>query len=537
MPAVPDTAVNTRLRALALGVAAALAVVVAIVALAGGGDQPPAEDAAKLVPADALVYLNVSTDPGRDAVKRALDLARRFPSFQRVRDSVLQRLSAGGEVPIDFGRDVRPWLGREAALALLPGSGPVAQSLLILDVRDRGKAQAFLDRRARPGRVTTYRGVRVSSYGQVSSAFVGGRLAIASGRALHQAIALSQRRGLALTANPLFQKAYRGLPAGRAADAFLSRDGVLRLLAPQSGALGVAGTLLARPALAAVGAALGAGSGNARLTVETVLDPALARASPSPFQSFEPNLTGQVPGNALAYLGVTGLDRAAGRLLDLAGAGGLDGTTARRLFARLRADVERRTGIDFGHDVLALFHDETALFVLPGAPTPTLGLIARVKDEDATRQTFARIQLPLARLFAAPGAAGGQVPTFQDRDVDGADAFQLRLAPGVEVDYAIFDGKLVLATSLDGIAAVKRHGSPLADAGAFESVLAKRPSSVTSLTFLDFGQLLGLGERTGLGQDRAFLAVRDDLDRVRAAGAATSAAKDQTTAEITISVK
>jgi hypothetical protein len=55
---------------------------------------------------------------------------------------------------------------------------------------------------------------------------------------------------------------------------------------------------------------------------------------------------------------------------------------------------------------------------------------------------------------------------------------------------------------------------------------------VTSLVFLDFSQLLGLGERTGLNASRGYLAVRNDLKRVRALGAATSEGGKQSTTEL-----
>ncbi len=43
---------------------------------------------------------------------------------------------AAGE--IDFARDVRPWLGDDAALALLPGAAGAPQPLLVASVRDSG---------------------------------------------------------------------------------------------------------------------------------------------------------------------------------------------------------------------------------------------------------------------------------------------------------------------------------------------------------------------------------------------------------------
>jgi hypothetical protein len=106
----------------------------------------------------------------------------------------------------------------------------------------------------------------------------------------------------------------------------------------------------------------------------------------------------------------------------------------------------------------------------------------------------------------------------------------------VELSYAVFDGKLVVSTSLDGIRAVRERKTSLADNDSFRAALGDRPREVTSLVFLDFSELLRLGERTGLSDSRAYLAVRDDLRRVNAVGASASGDEDESTTEISIEI-
>jgi hypothetical protein len=514
-----------------------VAVVVAVVLLvSSGGEDPPSTAAAKLVPSNALVFLTVSTDPDRDGGKRAAALGGKLPAFRAVRSTIERRLGSR-KGPINFARDVRPWLGDEAALAVLPTSGTVSESEIVLDVSDRSKAESFIKRSAGGSSAVKYRGVQIHRYGTVATAFVSGDLIIAPEPVIHGAIDRSKGRGDSLAKTKLFQQAYDGLPDGRVLDVFISRDGVHRLLAPAGGVLGLAGTVVDQPALEAVGASVTASGGKAQLTVHTALDQALAKATPATFKPFSPQLLSDVPSGALAYLGFAGLDRAAGRLLALAGASGVNGAGLAQLAARARATLERRAGVDLDRDVLSVLRGEAALFVLPAVPAPTLAVVAKTPDEKRTREALAKLQLPLARLFAPPSTGAGQAPTFQDRDIGGVDAFQLRLTPTVELDYAVFDGKLVIATSLAGIRRIKDHMQSLTDDATFQSVLSGRPSKVTSLVFLDFGQLLSLSERTGLGQDPAYLAVRNDLHRIRAVGVATSAGKDETTAEITIALK
>ena len=55
------------------------------VVLNGLSQAGPDSGAAALVPADALAFVNVSTDAGRPEVKQALALAKAFPAYAGVR--------------------------------------------------------------------------------------------------------------------------------------------------------------------------------------------------------------------------------------------------------------------------------------------------------------------------------------------------------------------------------------------------------------------------------------------------------------------
>ena len=62
------------------------------------------------------------------------------------------------------------------------------------------------------------------------------------------------------------------------------------------------------------------------------------------------------------------------------------------------------------------------------------------------------------------------------------------------------------------------------------------PSKVTSLVFLDFSQLLRLGERTGLTDSQSYLAIREDLSHIKALGAATSGGGNESTTELLLQI-
>jgi hypothetical protein len=499
---------DRRLQA-AAGAMTAILVALLVVLVAGGSgraDRPPANDAAKLVPADALVYVHLSTDTGRSGVRRALRLANRFPSYPSLRDGLIRRLSAPG-----CRIDTRTLKGREAALALVTGSGGTAGSLVLVDTG------------------TNHRTSRSTPCGALSRTFIGRFLVIGQPASLRRAAALARGRGASLAGDPTYRKATDGLPAGRVLDAWASRDGVRRLLAPQGGLLGAAGVLLDQPGLRGTAVALTAQGFGARITVRSELERSAARPA-GPFGTFTPTLDREVPASAFAYLGVAGLSNALGRLLSAAGPGtsGLAG-----LLARAKAQLERQSGGRLDRDLLALFKGEVAIALTSSVPAPVLTIIARTAHPTATSAALALLQGPLSRIFAPPT---GPVPKFVAHDVAGTRAYSLRLAPGIEVDYAVFGGKLVVSTSLAGIRAVLTARRHLSDDPAFRATVANPPGRVTSLLFLDFSQLLRLGEQTGLNDSRAYLAVKDDLRKVRAVGAHSSRTGDESTAEILLSI-
>ena len=513
------------------GLAAALVVVVVVVlALGGGGSNAsaPVTAAARLVPGDALVYVHVATDPGRDVNKRAGKVAAKFPSYRSLRDQIVERLATpGGKV--SFERDIQPWLGKDAALALLNAGSQTAGSLVLLDVADAKAARAFVARSAPAQATTTYHGVTLRRGGDVTSAFIGRYLAIGQDATVRAAVDVRDGRRKALPDEAVYKRAIAGMPAGRVADAYASADGVSRLLAPQGGVLGFVGTLLTNPALDGAALALTPDAPGARIWEHSALDPAKAKRSTSPFDTFEPTLTGDVPKNAIAYLGITHLDKAIGPLLNLAGgAGGSLGA----LLEAARQGISKQTGVDVQRDVVSLFAGEVALVISPGNAGPILTVITHTKDEARTRTVLAKLQAPIAKLLAPAGAGPGAVPSFETRDVGGGvKASGIRLGATLEIDYAVFAGKLVISTGLDGIRAV-REGGGLDRRQDYRDVLAGHPKRVTSLIFLDFNQLLDLAEQSGLNDSPSYARIRNDLRRVRTVGASTSVGEAESTAEL-----
>jgi hypothetical protein len=505
-----------------------LALLIVAVASGGASEQPPATGA-------------VSIDSSRPAVKRASALAGKFPDYPLLRALVTNRLAAiaGGSRTVDFSRQIRPWLGNEAALALLNTQTTTAGSLIVLDVRDHNRAQSFLDR-VGARRAGSYRGTQLRLGGSgTTAAFIQHYLVLGQDASVRAAVDVASGNGTALEASDAYKHAAAGEPADRVLDVYASVAGVRRLLAPQGGVLGALGVLLYQPALTGVTVSLSPATGGARVRVHSALDPKLVQLNGGGAGAFAPSLADQFPRGTTLLLELQQLDRNAGPILQAGAAGGIVGGLGKLLTKLGTALVAEGVNV---RDVLSIFHGEAAVAIAPtagrtgAAARPSLVIVARTNDEARTRSALAALEVPLAQLFPAPSQGPGQAPTFNDRTVDGVAAHQLALAPGLELDYAVFRGLVVVATSLDGIASVINHGQPITDTADYRTTLTGRPNEVTSLLFADFSQLLRLSEQTGLTRSARFRALRGDLAKVRAVGLSSKGGEADSTAELLLQI-
>jgi hypothetical protein len=483
---------NRRRLAPVAGAIAVIAVAYALFALLGSStsDRSLAADSARLVPADALVFVHLSTDTGRAATRDSLRLAERFPGFGSLERTLLSRLSAPG-CPIDIKKLEK---GREAALALIDAGGGSAGSLVLVDTGD-----------TKP--------IRSSACGELQTEKFGRFYAIGQPQTIQVARELNRGHGKSLAADPAYSRELAKLPQGRVADAWISRDGVRRLLLPQDGLLGVAGTLLDAPGLLDVAASLQPTGQGARLVVRSLRDAKLAKAAASPFKPFTPTLQSAVPGGSFAYLGLNGLSASAGRLLGLVGP---QATALGPVIARAGKALQ---------PLLDLFKGEVAVSMIRQAPAPILTIVIKPKDIAKATAVLLAAQRPIARLLSRPGAKPATW-TLQN------GTYRLRPANGIEIDYAAFGGRIAVSTGPAGIASARNGGGAINQTAGWRSTIGNTSNPVTSLLFLDFSQLLRLGEQTGLNDNKAYLAVKSDLQKIKAVGVHTASAGDESTAEL-----
>lgn len=540
-PPPPAASVQTirgrRARALATALGGLLIVVIVIAALSGSGaGTGPQDGAAAIVPADALAYVNVSLDAGRSAVRQALLVATRFPDYPLAAGVVQSRLAAilGGGRSADYTTQIAPWLGAEAALALLNTTTATAGTLTVLDVRDHARAAAFVRGHGATAR-GSYRGTALLAYPTGSElAFISHYLVLGQDASVRAAIDVAAGKTASLAGASVFRRATSDQPADRVLEAYASLAGVRRLLAPQGGIIGALATLLYQPALQGVALSLSPTAQGVRLRVRSALDPSLTRLSPPGTPAFTPSLQNVMPAGAILMFDGQGLARIAPSVLHagtVAGVAGGIGPLLSRLGSALQAE-----GVSVSQ-LTSIFAAETAVAIVPHQGSSTLVIIARTRHEAQVRSELASLEIPLAQLFTPPSTGPGNVPVFNDRTVGAVTAHQLVLASGFELDYAVFGGLVVISTSLQGVAGVVAHNGQLAADPGFRSVLASRPDRLNSLVYLDLSRLLPFAEQSGLANSATYRLLRADLQRISSIGLTSTRTSSSSTSNLTVQIR
>jgi hypothetical protein len=532
-----DLEIHTRLRlALALGAVVALALVwlVAVPALpcqAPGGDRcPPADDAIHLVPADALAYVHLNVDPDTEQYEDAAKVFERLPGITKQASTLmLSRLPGSDGATPDFERDIEPWFGGEAALAIVPGGGGLGEEVQLLEVSDESGARKFADSiAAGKPRSTTYREVemRVDRRG-LATALVAGFLVIGAESGVRDAIdADSGAEGTGSLAGDRKASAARNaLPDKRLADAYLSARGIAELVADPRGPLATLASVINPDASQGAAAALVAGDDGLDLDVRSELGRRRAKAHPgffSAFPSFEPDLAASLPPDSLGYVGIGDPGKTLRSLLKQAGAQepGLAAAVG-----DLVQRVKRLGEVDLEKDLLPSLGGEAAIALQPAPQIPFLELIAADVDADRAGQALARLQGPIAQALNPSKSL--QAPVVSQHQVGGLTAHSVRLSPTVDLTYAIEGPTLVVATDPAAVKQLASGEGGLDGEELFDRATDGFPGEVSMLGYLNLGGLIALGESAGLGEDPAYVSFASEIHKLRALGLAIQSSPEE----------
>ena len=536
-----DLSIQARQRlALVAGVVVGLTLVwsLAVPALpceAPGGDRcPPADDAIHLVSEDALAYGHLNVDPDTEQYEEATKVFERVPGITKQAIALtLSRLPGPAGATPDFERDIEPWFGGEAALAILPaGRRAVGEEVQLLEVSDDDAAREFADSIAADSAGSaTYRGqkMKVDRRG-VATALVDGFLVIGAQSGVREAIdAASGAEGTgSLADDPNASAARDALPDKRLADAYLSADGIAELVSSPRGPLATLASVINPDASEGAAMALVADDHGLDVALRSKLAPRRARRNPgffSAFPAFEPDLAASLPAESLGYVGIGDPGITLSSLLRQARA------TEPGLAAAVGDLVQRvrQLGeVDLEKDLLPSLGGEAAIALQPapsGSRIPFLELVAADVDADRASEALARLQGPIAQALNPSVAL--QAPVVRESEVGGLTAHSVRLTPTVDLTYAIDGTTLVLATDPAAVEQLASGEGGLDSEELFDRATGGFADDLAMLGYLNLGDLIALGESAGLSEDPAYVTFASEIRELRAVGLAIESSPEE----------
>jgi Protein of unknown function (DUF3352) len=535
-----------RTRELILAGSAALVVVVVIALVAvpnlpcqapGGDECSPPDDAIELVPGDSLAYLHADTDPDTQQYENAAEIADRLP---KLTDQLINRLPGPTGGTFSYRREVAPWLGEEAAVAVIPVRSGKRDVTTLLEIGDEEGANRFVqDLTGDEPRTESYRDHELGTSGGLTVA-TAGDFVVAGPDAAVKRVIDTDAGGRSLADSEPAEEVRDVLPDLRLAELIVSEQGAAELLAPGGSLAPFEAFVNARATLEA-GAALVAREDGFELEIHSVLDPDAANAPGffAAFPSFEPALEGSVGEGALAYLALGDPEQSLAGLLSQATA---EAPGIAAGFERVAERLRRSGNVNLEQDILPLLTSQAAVAVEPSvggsdavvAGVPFVSLIVEEVDAEAATEALSQLQAPLVK--ALEPQRGLQAPVFKEQEIEGVRVQSLTISPTVELTYAIVDGKLVLSTDPAGVRQVASGSSSLEDSERFSMATENLPEEVSALLYLNLGGLLGVAEQAGLGEDPAYALFSGELRKLEGLAVAVDRAEDAIDTKIRVTV-
>lgn len=212
----------------------------AALAIAGCGDSGSADsgaDPAALVPAAAPVYIEATIQPDGELKTDVEALAESLAGVDDLGGLIVEKAeeeaNESGE-PLDFAKEVRPWLGDVAGLYLERYDGEDFEGYgVAVSVTEADAAQAFVDDHAetddgQPFESGTYEGVDydVDPEDETTVGIVDGFLLIAEDLSSFKAM-VDASAGESLSESEAYRDATGDVPSGSIADVFVDVGGLI----------------------------------------------------------------------------------------------------------------------------------------------------------------------------------------------------------------------------------------------------------------------------------------------------------------------
>ncbi|MGI8684808.1 MAG: DUF3352 domain-containing protein [Acidimicrobiales bacterium] len=470
---------------------AALVLCASLVVLpACGKKTDEAARAAGITPRTALAMFSVNLSPSIEQKRNLLSIAKRFPEasdqvkgeFESTRDEVLQEiLEPAG---LDYDKDVKPWLGKEAAAVILPpgdADGPLF--LAMVQTEDKAKAEAAIAKATKAG---DFEG----AYAVVDNfVVISDQDDPADNQpALDQIVAQAKKDDGGLAKDASFTKVVNELAGDRLLLGWVDSAASLDV-AEQLGGLEDAGFLksFGKDAIAF----------DVHVEPKAVVFQGVAVASGGgPGSAVE--LTKTLPATTLAAFTMFKLgDTLTKAIKDAGGAGGED----------IAGQFEEATGLDLQDDILSWMQGETVISV--GSPRggqqfPDFALVVEPTDKAKAAAAITKIRDSLTE----------QGIELEEQEIGGSTAYVVpeAFAPGIQPAMALFPDRFVLANSPAYLGDLAKASTPsLGSSETYTNLLGKDDKATTAQFILLIDPIREAIEKALIGQSGADGSYEDEV--------------------------
>ena len=513
---------------------------------------------AKMVPAQADVYVTAYLDPSASQKLHLRSLANKFPaagggggSLSSTLDQTLEQ--ALSQTGLSYIGDVKPWLGTQLAVAAqLRGGAP--QAAVLITSKDDARAQATLDKardqllgnagltwsRETHGGVTVNVGSDSSGAPQAAYAVVDHTVVLSNAPSLlDSVIDTAQGHGSNLGDDDAYQATLTGLPDDVLGLAFVSPAlvsqipqlatglpfaGVPPSVAPLAPGTGP-NPFAQASAFQGLGASLSAQSNGLALDVTVALDSSKLPGSAKDVLgsgAHENTVLGFVPRDAYGLFALTGFQQLAQGALDQ--------------LAAADPNVKQITDqIGLDDKVLGDLTGDIGIEVGPGTgQTPSGALLLGTKNESGTQQFLDRLA-----AFASEQQSSGQPVTFQSVTYKGVT---IKVAtgpgaeePGIQPAYAVTGGMGIVGTTPDAVKAVidAHSGANITGSSNFSDTFSQLEHSNNALLYADIEAILSKVVPPGEIPSE----VQSNLSRLKAAALDVTASSDRISTRLFFLIK
>jgi hypothetical protein len=453
------------------GIALALFASLALLVAGCGGKKQAAgsSSAAPLVRSDVLAFASVDTNFGSGQWQQLDTLAQKFPGRDKAIASIEQGIAGHG---LDFENDIKPALGPEFDFAVAAGATLNDTTAIgLTQPADEGKFIALVEKtNQQPGSKSVYRKLD------------GGWYAIADTQADIDHVLKGSNP--ALSDESLYKDALSKLPSDALAKAYVNGPELGKLVQKAIEARGNGlsdSTPNSLQSLDFVSASLSAENDGVRLHGATQGSGSSALGG----GDYTSKLLDETPSDAFAFLTFRG--------------GGELGSG----LGSLSTPFESALGVSL-QDVLALFENESGLYVRPGAVIPEFAAILGPSDTTKGMATLTKL---------ATRAAVGSGATLS-----GGAEKTLSFGSQFALHFGIKDGKIVITNSAGGISQVGSPSQSLADSADFKEAkdAAGLPDSNGGFFYFDLKNTIPLIEGfAGLAGTKIPTEVSENLRPLR----------------------